>query len=372
MIKLSPSDFYKVRPLFEPLMAYQMFCAGVLNGLYSGQVFVDDSDNPRNGLVSKDSMWWFLAGDAQNEGFNKAINTAIFDRTLSGEKGWGGMLVCYPDDWDVQIPVIFAPRIPIKTNRLHYLCRQMKLNWRTHIPGGFEVRFVDQSLVEDGIEIPGTVANVLALRKDDPEPDHKAAGFVALHNQNIVAYAVIDCIVNKGGDIGLYTDPEFRHHGLAYVTSAAIIEYALSHDVEVVHWDCESFNMGSIRTAEKLGLQLSHEHTMYHLILDPVLHEVNRAWSHLDAGRYKQAVEVCKEHVDAGHESAHPHFYYVLARCCAESGRPDEAMQNLELAAKFGWDSADEMKADFQAMANYKTWDSILEQVQSNAQAKGQ
>lgn len=29
-------------------------------------------------------------------------------------------------------------------------------------------------------------------------------------------------------------------------------------------------------------------------------------------------------------------------------------------------------EADFQAMVNYKAWDSILEQVQSNAQAKGQ
>lgn len=60
--------------------------------------------------------------------------------------------------------------------------------------------------------------------------------------------------------------------------------------------------------------------------------------SEANAGRYKQAVEICTSP-----------FLYALARCCAESGRPDEAMQNLELAAKFGWDSADEMKADAQA-----------------------
>ncbi len=369
MFELPTSDFHKVRPLFEPLMAYQMFCAGVLEGLYSGRVFVDDLNNPQSGLVTKDGVWWFLAGNAHNDAFNQAINTAVFDRTLSGEKGWGGMLVCHPANWDSQIPILYAPHIPITTKRLHYTCQHLEANWRDHIPDGFEVRFVDQSLVEDGLAVHGAAANVLELRKDTLEPDRKAVGFVAVHHEKIVASSVIDCIVNRGGDIGLYTDGEFRRRGLAYITAAAVIEYALAHGVDTVHWDCESFNIGSIQTAKKLGLHFSHEHTMYNLILNPVLHEVNRAWSHFDAGRYMQAMEICQQHISAENAAAHVHFYYVLARCYAKSSKPDEAIKTLELAAKFGWDSVDEVKADFPDMANHQSWSSILEQIEKNAQA---
>lgn len=370
MFELPAAEFYKVRPLFEPLMAYQMFCAGVLEGLYAGRVLVDDRDNPRSGLVSKDKVWWFLAGNPHNQTFNKALNAALFDRTLSGEKGWGGMLVCYPADWDAHIATIYEPHIPITTKRLHYTCQQIRVNWHAQVPAGIEVRFVDQSLVKEGIEVHGAAADVLQLRKDATEPDQKAVGFVAIHHRRIVASSVIDCIVRRGGDIGLYTDVEFRRRGLAYITSAAVIEYALSHGVDIVHWDCESFNVGSIRTAEKLGLQLRHEHTMYRLILNPVLHEVNRAWSHFDAGSFQPAMEICQQHIDAGDKSVHPHFYYVLARCYYVTNRPDEAIETIELAAKSGWDSVDELKADFPALANHSFWDDILCQIEQNVRSK--
>ncbi|MBK8022441.1 MAG: GNAT family N-acetyltransferase [Chloroflexi bacterium] len=369
MFELVPSDFHKAQSLFDPLMATQMFCAGVLEGLYAGRVFVDDPEQPRSGFVAKDGGWWFLAGDPGDEAFNRALNTALFDRTILGEKGWGGMLVCHPADWDAQIPAIYAPRIPNVTERLHYTCRRLEFDWRGQIPDGIEVRFVDETLAADGIEIHGAAADVLALRRDALEPDRKAVGFVAVHDGRIVASSVIDCIVGGGGDIGLFTDGEYRRRGLAALTSAAVIEYALSHGVDVVHWDCQAFNMGSIRTAEKLGLELSGAHLMYTFILNPVIHDVNRAWAQLDAGHYDRTAGICRQAIEAAGDSAHVHFYYVLARCLMASGRPDEALKNLEVAARLGWDSAEEAETDFTTLAGDPSWAGILDQMRVNAGA---
>lgn len=371
MIELPPSDFHKVRALFAPLMASQMFCAGVLDGLYQGRVFVDDAENPISGFVTKDTQWWFLAGDAHNADFNKALNTGLFERSVTGEKSWGGMLVCYPDDWDAQMTTIYAPHIPNTTDRLHYTCRALNIDWRSQIPDGFEIRFVDDSLAADGIEVHGAAADVLELRHDAPEPDRKAVGFVAVHDGKIVASSVIDCIVNGGGDIGLFTDPDVRRRNLAFLTSAAVIEYALGHGVEVVHWDCQAFNTGSIKTAEKLGLVLEHQHKMHTMILNPVIHEVNRAWAKFDAGQYDNAAGICRGHIEAEGESAHVHFYYIVARCLAETGQPDAAMGALELAAKRGWDSPDEAQGDFRALADHPSWNGILAQIQQNAGDRG-
>ncbi len=368
MIELSSEDFYRARPLFELLMANQMFCAGVLAGQYAGRVFVDDLNNPTSGFVTKDSMWWFLAGNAHNPAFVQALNAALFNRTISGEKGWGGMLVCHPADWDSQMPAIFAPHIPIATKRLHYTCQRLAVDWRAQVPDGIEIRFIDQALLDEGIDTDGTVADVLKLRQNAPEPDHKAVGFAAVHDHKIVAYSVIDCIVNKGGDIGLYTDHQYRRRNLAYLTSAAVIEYALAHEVEVVHWDCEAFNIGSIRTAEKLGLQRGESHTMYRLILNPVIHEVNRAWAYFDAGEHDQAAVVCQQNIDAGNKPVHAHFYYILARCHMEAARPAEAIRNLELSVQAGWNSSEEMQADFSALAHHPSWLALVEQVHKATQ----
>lgn len=368
MIELQASDFYKVRPLFEPLMAHQMFCAGVLEGLYEGRVFVDDLDNPQSAFLTHLGVWWFLAGNTENAAFNQSLNTALFNRTMSGEKGWGGMLVCHPEGWDAQIPAIFAPHIPITTQRLHYTCQQLHVDWRSQIPDGFEIRFIDQSLVEEGVELHGAAADVLKARQAIAEPDLKAMGYVAVYNGEIVASSTIHCIVNRGGDIGLFTNPEHRRRNLAYLTSAALIEYALSHGLKVVHWNCEAFNIGSIRTAEKLKLQFSHTHTMHILILNPVRHELNRAWSHFDAGHYEQAIAICQQGQGLSSERSHPENHYITARCYLAMDKPDEAVRALELAALSGWDSMEEMEVDFSALASHSLWQDIVKQVQKNVQ----
>jgi GNAT superfamily N-acetyltransferase len=80
-------------------------------------------------------------------------------------------------------------------------------------------------------------------------------GFVSLHNELIVAHAVIDCIVDGVGDISLVTAEDFRRLGLATITSATVVEYGLSHGLALLNWDSSAGNIGSLRTAEKQGLR---------------------------------------------------------------------------------------------------------------------
>lgn len=368
MFQLSPDAYHKAQALFDTLAQSQMYCVGVLKGIYDGQVFVDDPDAPTAGFVTKDGMWWFLAGDPTHTQFNTALNAAIFDRERIGKTGWG-LMVCHPPEWDVPIAdSIFAPHIPNKTNRLHYLAREMNFDWQALVPAEITIRFVDETLLADGIDLPHSVQNVINLRQETTAaPDSKAIGYVALHDKHIVAYAVIDCIVEGGGDIGLFTNPDFRRRGLAAITSAAVMEYGLNNGLHTVHWDCEGYNHGSIATAEKLGLVLDHEHANYVLILNPEMHEANRAWSLLDAGQNDAAAAIAQTAIGDDND-AHYHFYYVLARTHADAGRGEDALQILEQAAQQGWDSVEEATSDFAAFADHPKWDSIMGSIAKNAE----
>ena len=106
---------------------------------------------------------------------------------------------------------------------------------------------------------------------------------------------------------------------------------------------------------------------MCNFVLDPVIHEVNRAWSYFDAGHYQQSLAVCREHIGTGDLPAHPHFHYVMARCLAETGRVDEAIHALAQAAQVGWDSPGEAMTDFPAMTSSPLWDGIVAKMEFNA-----
>lgn len=368
MIELKPSDYPKVRALFAPLAANHMFCAGVLDGLYAGRVFADDAENPASAFLVKDRSWWYLAGDPHNVAFIADLNRALFGRVISGEKGWGGMLFCHPAEWDAQMPAIYAPHIPNVTGRLHYIARQPHTGWHDHIRAGFDIRFIDESLAADGIASEGAAADVLALRKEAPDPDLKAVGFSAVHDGRIVATSVIDCIVGTGGDIGLFTDPEFRRRGLAYLTAAAVIEYALSHGLDTVHWDCETFNHGSIATAEKLGLTLDHGHRMYVLLLDPALHNINRAGSLMDAGNFDETEAILKAQI-ASPDAAQRHVaYFLLAQTYVGAGRHDDAIEALRGAVASGWNSVEGMNYDLGALSDHPAWGELVLAVEHNAE----
>jgi RimJ/RimL family protein N-acetyltransferase len=368
MIELQPSDFSKVRTLFAPLAASHMFCAGVLDGLYSGRVFADNVENPASAFLVKDKSWWYLAGNPHNNAFIADLNRALFGRVISGEKGWGGMLFCHPVEWDAQIAAIYAPHTPNVTERLHYIARQPYTGWRDHIPADLDIRFIDEKLEADGVEIEGAAENVVSLRKDAPEPDLKAVGFAAIHNGKIAATSVIDCIVGSGGDIGLFTDPEFRRRGLAYLTAAAVIEYALAHGLDTVHWDCESYNHGSIATAEKLGLTLDHKHRMYVLLLDPALHNINRAGSLMDAGNFDEAEVILRTEIARPDATQRHVAYFLLAQTYVGAGRHNDAIEALRGAAASGWNSVEGMNYDLGALSNHPAWDEIVAAVERNAE----
>jgi len=368
MIRLEKSQYDLAKQLFADLANSQLFCAGVLAGTYDGAVYVDDLENPQAGFVRKDGMWWFLAGNPPAENFIQALNIALWDKSLTGEDSWGGMLVCHPDGWESAIHTLYAPHKPIKTERLHYIASTMAWDWQSQIPEGITIRFANQTLLDDGISLPDTVANVVTLRQESEQPDTRAMGYVAVDKNKVVAYAVIDCIVGTGGDLGFFTDPNYRRRGLGSIVSAAVIAYALKYGLDTIHWDCESFNHGSIKTAEKLGLTLDHRHGMYNLMFNPKIHAINLGWKEIDIGEYVAARDFATSEIATyGKDGVHYHMHYILARALFGVGQPNAALSALQDAAEYGWDNAEEAESDFVDLMKMPLWEGIIAKIHENA-----
>jgi len=284
----------KAAPLFERLAHSQPMVAAVLEGVYPGKVFSDDPGQPRTALLTTaieseaHGVWCFLAGDPANAAFNQALNAAIFSQTFFAAEVPVLFFTADPDDWGGQYPALFVPRPPVCFRRYHFIARRgiarrVAFDWRANLPEGFTVEPLDSRLRKlSGLQLPEDVATTLAkwerLRSgaSPAGPGFKDFGFVTLDRSKaqpaIASWATVDFVSGTAGDLGFFTRPEYRRRSLGLIAVSAALEHAFESGLQQVNWTCDADNPGSIRTAEKLGLERIEDYTQALLVMDEEEH----------------------------------------------------------------------------------------------------
>ena len=336
--ELDTTDYVKVRPLFAALN-YQPFCTAALAGLFPGRVVVDDPDHPQAAFVNTGGVWCFLAGKPDDDGFNRALNRALFDREIIDGDVDALFFTCEPGDWGGQLAVVCTPRQPIPVERRHYVCRELAYDWQANVPDGFTLRRMDETLLnQPGLKIPDDVKETLEKWRSIADPRLADFGFVAIDDDGneVASWATVDAIVNGVGDAGLFTQEAYRRRGLAAVTTGAVVDYGLSSGLSLVSWTCAESNVGSIRTAEKLGFERERDYTMHYCCFDRAQHLGALAYHHLEGKRYQQAADLM-ERVLAMGDDPPCWIYYDAARVWAALGNRDKAFGYLQTAVDRGW-----------------------------------
>ena len=364
---LPRDQFSQVAPLFGAHMQHNLFCAGVITGKYDGQVIVDDVAQPRSAFVIKDGSWCYLGGVADNEAFNEAIGQAIVEKQFMGEEVGSVFISPASEAWEAMLPHLVADRVPVLMPRRLYIADSSFIKPETTLPEGFSLHFIDERLPDlvTG-DLPHDVQNVLDLRAKGSTPDEEAFGYVVLHEGACVAHAMVDCIVDKKGDIGLVTEGPFHRRGLGTATSAATIAYGLTAGgLETVHWDCMVHNYPSVNLAEKLGLRATLDHTFHLIIFNLIFHLANLAMNHIGAEAYEEAFAVVNEQIfKVDPDTIHGHFIAGVA--WAGLGDAEKAFSYLNTAVDNGWNYASELFRIpvLEALHGTPEWEALVARVQ--------
>lgn len=359
-ISLTPELFSRVQPLFSVQARRHLFCAGVLAGKYAGQVIVDDPDQPRSAMVLKGEMWAYLGGDAHNAAFNQALGAALAAKQFVGQDGWGVLFNAPSAAWRSVLDTLVPDRLPIATPRFLYVAKAGHFRGAPPMPEGFALRFINESLAaEVAGEMPADVQNVLNLRANSPQPDQAAFGYAAVQDQTCVSWAVVDCIVGDQGEIGLVTRSAYQKRGLGMAVSGATIAYGLAHGLAEIHWDVVSYNIASVRMAEKHGLQLCQTYDQNLIIFGQVSYLANLAWDHLDRGRFQATLDVCAQLLALENGQKYGHFLSGAAQ--GGLGNGEKAFFHLHQAVDHGWDDAGELEncAPLQGLRGTGEWEAL-------------
>ena len=380
--KLNQNDYPRVRDLFAVLTASQPMCNAVLEGVYPGAVYVDDPARPRTGYLQtfiggeQEPQWGFLAGDPANDAFHADLNRALFGREIIHPEAPLVFCTCDSPDWVPALEAVFAPSPLIPTPRRHYLAREFGQDWRAAIPEGFVVEPLDPSLLQrPGLSVPDEVRQTLAKWERLAGPRFGDYGFVAIDASpraaRVAAWATVDFVAGGMGDLGMFTLDDYRRRGLAYLTTAAAIDHGLSHGMQQICGTCMEDNPGSIRTAERLGLERVEDYTMYLLVFDPVEAQSMLAYSHLEAGRTAEALSMLEGIIASGKEFP-PYVLFDAARARALLGDKDAALAHLMAMAERGSRNTAPFEEcpEFEALRELPGWQEFIRKVRENGKDK--
>jgi RimJ/RimL family protein N-acetyltransferase len=258
--KLEKENYGKVKHLVENFTHQLCTISQIAGNTYAGDVFVDELNNPKSVLLFS-SEGVMLAGDPTNKDFNNSLKDHI--------KQWAS-LVCDSDKWDVNIKEVLENAALRKYNRLHYTLTELKYkNWRDNVPEGYQVVKIDKEFFKmKDLENFQSTANYADIDDWNPELKMQEFGFgyciVDTENKVIASSSTIDCMYQDKIEMGIRTDYRYRRKGLAAIVVASTVEDYISKGIKEFGWQCVANNIGSYKTAEKIGFKRTLEYHCFY------------------------------------------------------------------------------------------------------------
>jgi RimJ/RimL family protein N-acetyltransferase len=248
----------------------QINCLGVINQDIKGKIWVDDVINPKTAMLI-DNIWViYLLGDPNNRQFNiqagKIIKEYIFPNQLADKEVHREWIIdFFSEEWKSKIDEELNLTNWFEVELWHYKLEELKLlEWKNQIQAGYELVQVDEEfLMKTYLKNHSSITSWIFRRWKNNEDFFKRGFCFCLikEDKEIVSWAMSDWSTENYIVMGINTDENYQRRGFASIVTAAAAEYCKSKDIDL-RWFCSSQNIGSWKTAEKIGFQKIKEQTI--------------------------------------------------------------------------------------------------------------
>lgn len=249
----------------------------------------------------------------------------------------------------------------------------MAFDWRVRVPESFAVYAIDEALlVGSTVEVPNDIPEWIEHNwgtRDNFLTHGFGSVTAALNTNQIVSWSICDCIADNTCEIGIRTHPEYRQRGLAALTTAATVDYALTHGFSTVGWHCNADNIASQRTALQSGFTLERECLTFVSFRLEAVHWAEAGRLQEVAGNYQAAAayyvraNACEDKPTWGH-----YLPYYAACMFSKVGDHASAWTWLHHAVEHGFTDVDALQSDdsLTPMKGTAAWDNLIESIRSN------
>ncbi|NIM95863.1 MAG: GNAT family N-acetyltransferase [Anaerolineales bacterium] len=368
--ELMPNECFRATNLFLDL-DYSLSIRALIEGNSPGRIFVDEPLAPKTAFALT-VEGYFLAGDYENSKTNQELRHFLKEKIFTGKVYVNSdtymSLGIYPSAWEDRLPELIPSHEVEKFGCYHYLCDQVTLDWRGIVRDGYELFHVNRSFFNNpDITFPEDVRSWSDIEGQWGSLDNffeKGVSYCVVHEGEVVSWCVPDCVAEDQIEVGIITHPAHRRRGLASVAVAVTVEHCLNHGFSKVGWHCVSDNVGSWKTAERVGFERSREYDAYYYIYDEVDHLAELGWHYFKRGEYKKTV-MYYDRVFGSRDENPDYYYHLAAAAWAALGDSDKALRYLHAAVDHGWRRPENTKdvEEFEILHGTSGWDAVLERM---------
>lgn len=247
MVKLNKERYGILKDLAKK---YQnVYSDSVIEGYQSGDIWVDNNILPEVALVWHYCGFAYFIGKPYNDFLVQVYN--IMQK--KSERRF--VLQVYDDDIDK----FFSQKNNLLQNYRYIFKYQPKDTSEKHlIPTELKIREMNYNDIAD--------MNMKIMPdfswKSRKEFINKGKGFCITDGNIIVSEAFSSAISDKRIDIGLETCSLYKKKGLGAKIANEMVLYTLSQG-KIPQWECNISNIGSAKTAEKVGFIITDKHSFY-------------------------------------------------------------------------------------------------------------
>lgn len=267
MQELKPEEFYRVKKNigFENLSPEPI---SVILCNNPGNVYVDDSKNPKSALIwSQGIEGFYLIGDEKNNDFNAEINSFIDEiiTPMLKQKGYDYLEVSPCNkSWYKTIEEVFKSRKIDTWNQLTYIWDKASSKRSNKCRLNYNVRSIkDNQFDIHQLSNKEYLFNTLLLFWNSIEElKEKGSCYYAVKDNKVIGICYTGFIGHEKKAIGIETNKEYRRKGVAYNLASKCIDEILEGD-RIPYWDCMEENIPSKLLAEKLGFKKLGKYVCY-------------------------------------------------------------------------------------------------------------
>lgn len=343
--KIEPDSYEKVRPLFKGL-DHTLVTIAVIEGNCPGTIYVDDAENPETALIVS-SEGYYLAGNDNNNEFNKELkellgDTIIPKRIKKGEESIS--LNYYPPTWEEKAEKILEGRYPVRVHGYTYRFEKLNISdCKERIPPGFSLIRIDEHFLErtDLKNWDKVITNTRSTWRSPEDFLKNGIGFCIIHDKIIVSWCLTDCVSGCRCEVGVETDEEYRRQGFAALTVSATVEHCLKQGFTHIGWHTGVANIGSIRTAEKVGFTRVLEDTYHFCWFYPVDNFIEHGYVCWQENNFEESAYWFEKAIAVAESGENfvsfqlskyhslESLYFAAACAWARAGEKDESFKNV-------------------------------------------
>ena len=266
MLKLSKSDFPKIRPLIKS--ENEISVLSVMDGMMPGEIFVNHAENPTAALV-KTCECNLITGET-DEKFISEVSSALnfWDTTTPDSQ-----------DWFEKIPLLHPNKYIHPFKRRHYLLSEASFRKREmSLPAGFTIEKVNlEQLRNTAYKNADKILEWAGNWGSDTAFIENGIGTYIRNQETIVSWSLTDCGFSNQVAIGVHTDENYRKQGFGIRVVSETIQKCFEKGYKCIDWLCMDSNRGSISIAEKLGFEHKNDYVFFSSYLPTEnLHDISK------------------------------------------------------------------------------------------------